>query len=146
MRTIPTVTGFVTEFVGRHEENGEELTDRKILLCEVREWPRRRADRLLQRRLERRAARPSRGRSSAHPSLRAAMITSTARERLFAGLPSTRMLDVAGVSTAVLEAGEGPNLVLLHGGIECGGAMWTPVIRAPGSQPSSDRPGRPRTG
>ena len=36
VRTIPTVTGFVTEFVGRHEENGEELTDRKILLCEVR--------------------------------------------------------------------------------------------------------------
>ncbi len=36
VRTIPTVTGFVTEFVGRHEEHGEELTDRKILLCEVR--------------------------------------------------------------------------------------------------------------
>ena len=37
MRTIPTVTGFVTEFVGRHQENGEEMTDRKILLCEVRD-------------------------------------------------------------------------------------------------------------
>jgi ketosteroid isomerase-like protein len=36
VRTIPTVTGFVTEFVGRHEEDGEVLTDRKILLCEVR--------------------------------------------------------------------------------------------------------------
>ena len=36
VRTIPTVTGFVTEFTGRHEEHGEELTDRKILLCEVR--------------------------------------------------------------------------------------------------------------
>ena len=36
VRTIPTVTGFVTEFVGRHEEHGEEFTDRKILLCEVR--------------------------------------------------------------------------------------------------------------
>jgi ketosteroid isomerase-like protein len=36
VRTIPTATGFVTEFVGRHEENGEEMTDRKILLCEVR--------------------------------------------------------------------------------------------------------------
>ena len=35
-RTIPTVTGFVTEFIGRHEQDGEELTDRKILLCEVR--------------------------------------------------------------------------------------------------------------
>jgi ketosteroid isomerase-like protein len=36
VRTIPTVTGFVTEFVGHHDENGEKLTDRKILLCEVR--------------------------------------------------------------------------------------------------------------
>jgi len=36
VRTIPTVTGFVTEFVGRHEEDGEEMTDRKILLYEVR--------------------------------------------------------------------------------------------------------------
>ena len=36
VRAIPTVTGFVTEFVGQHEENGEQLTDRKILLCEVR--------------------------------------------------------------------------------------------------------------
>jgi len=36
VRTIPTVTGFVTEVVGRHEEDGVEMTDRKILLCEVR--------------------------------------------------------------------------------------------------------------
>ncbi len=36
VRTIPTVSGFVTEFLGRHEERGEEFTDRKILLCEVR--------------------------------------------------------------------------------------------------------------
>jgi ketosteroid isomerase-like protein len=36
VRTIPTATGFVTEFVGRHDEDGEEMTDRKILLCEVR--------------------------------------------------------------------------------------------------------------
>ena len=36
VRTVPTVSGFVTEFVGRHEENGEEMTDRKIVLCEVR--------------------------------------------------------------------------------------------------------------
>jgi ketosteroid isomerase-like protein len=36
VRTIPTVTGFVAEFVGRHDEDGEELTDRKIVLCEVR--------------------------------------------------------------------------------------------------------------
>jgi ketosteroid isomerase-like protein len=37
VRTIPTVNGFVTEFAGRHHENGEELTDRKILLAEVRD-------------------------------------------------------------------------------------------------------------
>jgi ketosteroid isomerase-like protein len=37
VRTIPTVTGFVTEFTGRHEEAGEEMTDRKILLAEVRD-------------------------------------------------------------------------------------------------------------
>ena len=36
VRTIPTVSGFVTEFVGRGEHDGEEITDRKILLAEVR--------------------------------------------------------------------------------------------------------------
>ena len=36
VRTIPTVTGFVTEFAGRHLEQGEEMTDRQILLAEVR--------------------------------------------------------------------------------------------------------------
>jgi ketosteroid isomerase-like protein len=36
VRTIPTVTGFVTELAGRHHEHGEEITDRKIVLCEVR--------------------------------------------------------------------------------------------------------------
>jgi pimeloyl-ACP methyl ester carboxylesterase len=51
------------------------------------------------------------------------------RERMLAGLPVTeRRLQVAGVSTAVLEGGDGPPLVLLHGGIECGGAVWAPVI------------------
>jgi pimeloyl-ACP methyl ester carboxylesterase len=51
------------------------------------------------------------------------------RERILAGLPvSERRLQVAGVSTAVLEGGDGPPLVLLHGGIECGGAVWAPVI------------------
>jgi pimeloyl-ACP methyl ester carboxylesterase len=42
----------------------------------------------------------------------------------------TRSRRVAGVSTAVLEGGAGPPLVLLHGGIECGGAAWAPVLRA----------------
>ena len=44
-------------------------------------------------------------------------------------LPVTqRLLQVAGVPTAVLEGGDGPPLILLHGGIECGGAVWAPVI------------------
>lgn len=37
VRTIPTATGFVTELTGRHDEDGQEMTDRKILLCEVRD-------------------------------------------------------------------------------------------------------------
>src|SRR5918997_2918464 len=50
------------------------------------------------------------------------------RERLLKGLPVTeRRLEVAGVSTSLLEGGEGPPLVLLHGQ---GGfaAMWGRVI------------------
>ena len=51
------------------------------------------------------------------------------RERLLAGLPvRQRRVDVAGVATALLEGGGGPPLVLLHGGIECGGVYWAPVI------------------
>ena len=57
------------------------------------------------------------------------MTGSEARARMLAGLPITeRVLDVGGVETTVLEAGDGPPLVLLHGGIECGGAYWAPVI------------------
>jgi pimeloyl-ACP methyl ester carboxylesterase len=52
-----------------------------------------------------------------------------ARQRLLAGIDVTeRRLQLAGVSTAVLEAGGGPPLVLLQGGIECGGVYWAPVI------------------
>ncbi len=48
---------------------------------------------------------------------------------MLAGIPvSERRLEVAGVSTSVLEGGDGPPMVLLHGGIECGGAYWAPVI------------------
>jgi 2-hydroxymuconate-semialdehyde hydrolase len=48
---------------------------------------------------------------------------------MLAGLPVTeRGLDVGGIETAVLEGGDGPPLVLLHGGIECGGAYWAPVL------------------
>jgi pimeloyl-ACP methyl ester carboxylesterase/ubiquinone/menaquinone biosynthesis C-methylase UbiE len=51
-----------------------------------------------------------------------------ARERVLAGLPVTeRRLRLNGVSTAVLEGGEGPPVVLLHGPGEYG-AKWLRVI------------------
>jgi pimeloyl-ACP methyl ester carboxylesterase len=51
-----------------------------------------------------------------------------ARERLLAGLPVTdRRLEVAGVSTAVLEGGDGPPLVLLPAPGEFA-ALWIRVI------------------
>jgi ketosteroid isomerase-like protein len=37
VRTTATATGFVSEMVGRHDEDGVEMTDRKILLCDVRD-------------------------------------------------------------------------------------------------------------
>ena len=53
----------------------------------------------------------------------------SARPAMLAGLAARpRRLELAGASTAVLEAGDGPPLVLLHGGIECGGAIWAPVV------------------
>jgi hypothetical protein len=36
VRTVATETGFVTEVTGRHEDDGRVMTDRKILLCDVR--------------------------------------------------------------------------------------------------------------
>jgi 2-hydroxymuconate-semialdehyde hydrolase len=52
-----------------------------------------------------------------------------ARERMLVGLPvAERRLRVAGALTTVLEGGDGPSLILLHGGIECGGPVWAPVI------------------
>lgn len=51
------------------------------------------------------------------------------RQQMLTGVPATaRTIDVDDVATAVIEAGDGPPLLLLHGGIECGGAMWTPVL------------------
>ena len=51
------------------------------------------------------------------------------RARLLRGLAvEERRIEVAGIGTTVLEGGDGPPLVLLHGGIECGGAYWAPVI------------------
>ena len=58
------------------------------------------------------------------------MDAEAARDRMLAGLPVTgRGFDAAGVATSVWEIGAGPPMVLLHGGIECGGAMWAPVTR-----------------
>jgi hypothetical protein len=37
VRSVPTATGFVTEMVGRFLDNGVEMTDRKIVLCAVRD-------------------------------------------------------------------------------------------------------------
>lgn len=51
-----------------------------------------------------------------------------ARERLLAGIPLIeRRFDLAGVSTAVLEGGDGPAIVLLHGPGEYA-AKWMRVI------------------
>ena len=51
------------------------------------------------------------------------------RGRLLKDLPvQGQRLDVNGIATFVLAGGQGPPLVLLHGGIECGGAYWAPVI------------------
>lgn len=50
------------------------------------------------------------------------------RTRLLSGTPvRDRRLDLAGVRTAVLEAGDGPSIILLHGPGEFA-ATWLPVI------------------
>jgi len=50
------------------------------------------------------------------------------RERLLTGMPITeRRLELAGVSTAVLEGGDGPPVVLLHGAGEFA-ACWLRVV------------------
>ncbi|WP_345044935.1 alpha/beta hydrolase [Georgenia daeguensis] len=52
-----------------------------------------------------------------------------ARLRLLRGLAvRNRRLDLRGVSTCLLEAGDGPDLVLLHGGVESGGVYWARLL------------------
>jgi pimeloyl-ACP methyl ester carboxylesterase len=56
-------------------------------------------------------------------------VHSDARDRLRNGIPvAERRLNINGIDTLVLECGQGPPLILLHGGIECGGVYWAPVI------------------
>ena len=63
-----------------------------------------------------------------------------APERLLAAMPvAKRRLELTGVSTAVLEGGDGPPVVLLHDP----GAMateWMCVIANAGNQPNLEQP------
>jgi pimeloyl-ACP methyl ester carboxylesterase len=53
----------------------------------------------------------------------------TVRDRLLEGLPlQQRQRELGGIATAVLEGGDGPPLVLLHGGIQTGGVIWWRVL------------------
>ena len=61
------------------------------------------------------------------------------RERLLEGLPVTeRMLQLGGVSTAILEGGDGPPVVLLHSSGEFA-ALWMRRYPGPGDDPPRDR-------
>jgi pimeloyl-ACP methyl ester carboxylesterase len=53
----------------------------------------------------------------------------TVREQLLEGLPlKEQHRELDGITTSVLEGGEGPPLVLLHGGIQAGGIIWWRVL------------------
>src|SRR5215210_2839007 len=69
-------------------------------------------------------------RSSKTVPTQARLISETEmREHLLKDLPVTeRRLDLAGVSTSLLEGGEGPPLVLLHGHGNFAAAVWMSVI------------------
>ena len=47
---------------------------------------------------------------------------------LAATAAQARVIDADGTATTILEAGDGPPLLLLHGGIESGAAVWAPVL------------------
>lgn len=52
-----------------------------------------------------------------------------ARDRLLDDLPvDERRIDVDGIATSVLEGGQGPPLVLLHGGTQAGALLWWRVL------------------
>ena len=62
------------------------------------------------------------------PKARTRRLGGAVRERLLTGMPVTeRRLELAGVSTAVLEGGAGPPVVLLHGAGEFA-ACWLRVV------------------
>lgn len=51
------------------------------------------------------------------------------RQRLLAETGAEeRRLELVGCETAAIEVGTGPLLVLVHGGVECGGIYWAPVL------------------
>ena len=53
---------------------------------------------------------------------------SNLRERILAGLPVTeRRLQLNGIATAVLEGGDGPPVVLIHGPAEYGARWWSVI-------------------
>jgi pimeloyl-ACP methyl ester carboxylesterase len=74
---------------------------------------------------------PGSGRPESHGAEGRRTDDGAARRRMLEGLPVAEgRLTAAGVSTIVLQGGAGPPLILLQGGIECGGAYWAPVIPA----------------
>lgn len=51
------------------------------------------------------------------------------RDRILHDLPvEPRTADIGGMETVVLEGGDGPPLILLHGGIQVGGVVWWRVV------------------
>ncbi|HEX6031913.1 MAG TPA: hypothetical protein VFY90_10820, partial [Tepidiformaceae bacterium] len=67
--------------------------------------------------------------SSSAGSPRLAETDDRYRSRLLEGLDITQVCrPVNRTETSILESGNGPALILLHGGIECGGVYWGPIV------------------